>query len=49
MKQLPLSAIGYRLSALGEAIIDAVATRFPAAFEFPLLDLANDESHAERL
>jgi hypothetical protein len=41
--------IGYRLSALDEAIIDAVATRFPAAFEFPLLlASANDERHEDR-
>jgi len=33
---------------MGETIIDAVATRYPAAFEFPLLASANDERHADR-
>ena len=36
------------LWAMGEAIIDAVATRFPAAFEFPLLTSANDERCEDR-
>ena len=36
------------LWAMGEAIIDAVATRFPAAFEFPLPTSANDERHENR-